>query len=412
MTIVTGTAAFILLAGCQNNTVDFQCTDEIGCISLLPDEPIKIGVLQALSGKVATLGKEQIRGFELALDQRDGILANRRVEMQTEDTGCTAEGGANAVLKIIADPKSVAIFGSTCSGAAATASKAMSAAGLTMISGNNSAPFLTAVGNRRAPHWQNGYFRTAANEENSGKAAALYAYRELGIRKAATINDGDIYTKGLTDGFITAFKALGGDIVLDTAVNKGDKEMKPVLTAVLNSGAQLLFFPLFQPEGNFILLKAREMDGFDDKVLMSDGALIDQSFLDAVGQKGKGMYFVGPAGPKGEKAGDLLAKYTAKYNTSPSVFYFLSGYDAANILFHGIEKAALIGEDGTLHIGRQALRNALYAVRQFQGVTGRLSCDEFGDCAQPRFNVLQLEDVPAGLAGLRANIKFSFAPEE
>ncbi len=26
--------------------------------------------------------------------------------------------------------------------------------------------------------------------------------------------------------------------------------MQPVLTAVMNSGAQLLFFPLFQPEGN------------------------------------------------------------------------------------------------------------------------------------------------------------------
>ncbi|MCG8614862.1 MAG: ABC transporter substrate-binding protein, partial [Desulfobacterales bacterium] len=118
--IVTGAAILVLLAGCQNNTVDFQCRDAIGCISLRPDEPIKIGVLQALSGKVATLGKEQIRGFELALDQRNGTLLNRRIEMQTEDTGCTAEGGANAVLKIIADPKSVAIFGSTCSGAAAT----------------------------------------------------------------------------------------------------------------------------------------------------------------------------------------------------------------------------------------------------------------------------------------------------
>ncbi len=67
------------------------------------------------------------------------------------------------------------------------------------------------------------------------------------------INDGDIYTRGLTDGFSKAFQDLGGNVVLKTSINKGDTQMQPVLTAVLNSQAELLFFPLFQPEGNRIL---------------------------------------------------------------------------------------------------------------------------------------------------------------
>lgn len=180
---------------------------------------LKIGVLQALSSDVAPLGREQIRGIELALAKYGNQLLGHPIELHTEDTGCSAEGGANAALKIIADPQTVAIWGTTCSSAAATAAKVMSEAGLTMISGNNSAPFLTSIGGQYAPNWQPGYFRTAPNEENAGKAAAIYAFEQLGIRKAAAIHDGDIYTRGLSEGFKNTFEKLGGTIVLYSSVN-------------------------------------------------------------------------------------------------------------------------------------------------------------------------------------------------
>jgi branched-chain amino acid transport system substrate-binding protein len=45
--------------------------------------------------------------------------------------------------------------------------------------------------------------------------------------------------------------------------------------------------------------------------------------------------------------------------------------------------------DGTLHIGRQQLRDALYATKGFKGLTGTINCDDFGDCADPRIAVYQ-----------------------
>jgi branched-chain amino acid transport system substrate-binding protein len=206
---------------------------------------MKLGVLQALSGKVASLGQEQIHGIELAIMQRERQIMGHPIALQVEDDGCTAEGGANAALKIIAVPKIVAILGSTCSGAAVTAAQAASDAGLVMISGNNSAPFLTSVAGKPALHWHAGYFRTVPNEETAGRAAAQYAYEKLGLGKAATINDGDIYTQGLTSGFEDAFRQLGGEIVLSTAVDKKDEQMGPVLTAVINARADILFFLCF-----------------------------------------------------------------------------------------------------------------------------------------------------------------------
>lgn len=400
-----------IAAGCEKPARKFECRDPLGCVSLAPGEPVRIGVLQSLSGKTATLGKEQIRGLELALEDRNGMLLGHPVVFQVEDTGCSPEGGANATLKIIADPKCVAIFGTTCSAAAAAASKAMSQSGLTMISGNNSAPFLTSIGGKRASQWHSGYFRTAANEENAGKAAARFVYETLGIRKSASVNDGDIYTRGLTQGFNSAFRALGGEVVLDGAVAKGDRNMAPLLTGILNAGARFLFFPLFQSEGYQILTQARQMPGFDTIPLMGGGALMTSAFIDDAGSGAAGMFFVGPAGYKGPSAVSMGEKYRRKYLSDPSVFYFLYAYDAASLLFHGIEAAAVTDAGGGLHIGRKALRETLYAVRNFDGVTGRLSCDPFGDCGVPAFNILQLSDPSKGIEGLKQNIKFTFTPE-
>ncbi|MDK9708190.1 MAG: branched-chain amino acid ABC transporter substrate-binding protein [Desulforhopalus sp.] len=399
----------LLLLGCSQEKQPFVCVDAIGCVSLSGNEPIKIGVIQALSGRVAPLGKEQLYGLELALDFWQGKVAGHSVEIQTEDTGCSSEGGANAALKIVADPKTVAIFGTTCSGSATTAAKVMADAGLTMISGNNSAPFLTSIDGKRGPHWHPGYFRTANNEEIAGKAAATYAYTVLGIHNAATINDGDIYTKGLTEGFKKVFSALGGTIVLDTAINKGDREMLPVLTAVANTKAQLLFFPLFQPEGNLILRKARELESLKNVLLMADGALIENSFIADMGDLAQGMYFVGPSTVESEAVKLLDVRYREKFKTTPAVNYYLRAYDAVNLLFKAIDKVAVKEPDGTLHIGRQALREALYTTRAFPGITGHLTCDEFGDCAVPIFNILQMENPGEGVAALQKNIKYTYS---
>ncbi len=397
---------------CQKPKPEFQCHDTLGCVTISPENPIKIGVLQALSGKVASLGMEQIRGIQLALDARQGSILGHPVELKIEDTHCSPEGGANAALKIIADPQYLAILGTTCSTAATGASQVMSDAGLTMISGNNSAPFLTSIAGKEAPHWQKGYFRTAPNEEHSGKAAAIFAFKTLGIRKAATINDGDIYTKGLTDGFSASFQQLGGTIVLDTSVNKGEKEMEPVLTAILNAGAELIFFPLFQPEGNEILFQARTMPAAESLILMSDGALIDASFIESVGESGIGMYFVGPKISTTDETQQRLSKiYHRRFGTPPATTYYLNAYDSAELLFSAIEATAVTEADGTLHIGRQALRETLYGSTNPNGVSGPLDCDSFGDCGFPMFNVLRLDNPDAGLLGLQSNVMYVYKPE-
>lgn len=410
--LIAATALALLLCACADSPEPKTCSDPLGCVELAPGEALRLGVIQSLSGEIAPIGKDQVRGLELALARRGGKVLDREVKLFMEDTGCRPEGGGNAALKLVADPKIAAVFGTTCSGDAATAAEVVSKAGFTMISGNNSAPFLTAIGGRKAPKWQAGYFRTAPNEESSGPAAAMFAFSKLGVRKAAVINDGDIYTRGLTDGFAQMFQKLGGQVVLTATVNKSDTNMGPVLTAVKNSKAELMFFPLFQPEGNHVLLQARKTRGLEKVVLMSDGSLIEQSFIEAVKDAATGMYFVGPTPPAHTPALDRLeADYKDRYGATPSTYYYVNAFDAAEILFAAMEKAATKGKDGSLRMGRQALREALAKTDKPDGMTGAVRCDEFGDCAAQSFNVLRLDDPAAGVEGLKRNVQFTYKPD-
>jgi branched-chain amino acid transport system substrate-binding protein len=402
----------VLLAGCRPSPPPFACTDAIGCVEVAPDDPIELGVLQVLSGEQAPFGLSGLRSIELAVDDRGGELLGHPIELRVEDSLCSKEGGATAASKIAADPQIVGIIGPTCSGAAETAVKVVSEAGLVMISGSCSAPPLTSVGGEPGSAWRPGFFRTAQNDALSGRAAATFALQQLGVARAATIDDGDPYTQGLASTFQEAFAELGGEVVLSAGVNKGDTDMGPVLTAVARSGAELLYLPVFRPEGDRIVLQARKMEELENVTFMSAEGLYLEGFLGAVAEAGVGLYLVIPTRPEGPAHDGFVSRYEAKYGEQPTTSYYAHWYDAANMLFDVIEAVAGQDADGTLHVGRQALRDALYATVAYPGLTGSLACDEYGDCGVARFQVVRLDDPAAGLEGLAANVVYSYPPDQ
>jgi len=190
--------------------------------------------------------------------------------------------------------------------------------------------------------------------------------------------------------------------------------MQPVLTAVARSGAELLFFPVFQPEGDYLVLQAREVEGLEKVTLLSAEGLYQDTFLEAVGEAGVGMHQVIPTPPDGPAHAAFVSRYQAKYGEAPAELYYAHTYDAANMLLNAVEAAAVQDSNaqGTLHIGRQALRDALYATSGYQGLTGSLTCDEYGDCGVARFQVVRLDDPAAGLEGLAANVVYTYPPDQ
>lgn len=383
----------------------------LGSVTVGPDDPIKIAAIESITGETASLGTDQVRAIEIAIADRDTELMGHEIELQREDDGCAPEQGTTAAQRVVSDEQVVGIIGTSCSGAAVPAMEIMSEAGLVMISGSNTSPALTSdLNGTKAPDQQPGYFRVAHNDIIQGTAAATYAYDELDAKTAVTIHDGDPYTEGLAIAFGTAFEDLGGEVSLATAINKGDTDMRAVLTEAAALEPDIIFFPIFQPEADYIVGQAKEFPALaeTDKLMGADGLLSD-TFIALPDTEG--MYFSGPATPEGSSYEDLVTKYNEANGENPIQSFHAHAYDSVNLLFEAIEKVAVEDDDGTIHIDREALRDALYDTEGYEGITGSLTCDEFGDCADPAIDVVQNTAEQVAIDEVRANILFTYTPE-
>jgi branched-chain amino acid transport system substrate-binding protein len=376
----------VILSACGGAA--YECTDELGCVSYGPDEPVRIASALVISGANADLGLDSQYGVEIAIAFQESLFGHS-IELQAEDDGCSAEGGQAAGQKIVSDPSIVAVVGTSCSGAGVPMSEVVSEAGYVMVSPSNTSPALTDP----TASWHDGYLRTAHNDEVQGKAMAQFAYNELGVTQVAAIHDGDPYTEGLARVFADSFTGLGGQVVEFTAVNKGDTDMRPVLAAVAAAGPpELIYYPVFTAEGGFLTKQAKEVSGLEDTILAAADGMISAAAVEAVGEAGEGMYFSGPdLGFSGATYDEFIAKYVEDYGSEPISVFHAHAFDATNLIFGCIEEVG-IEEGGSLHIGRQAMRDCLYATDGFEGITGSLSCNQYGDCADPKIAVNQLQN--------------------
>ncbi|MBI2977224.1 MAG: branched-chain amino acid ABC transporter substrate-binding protein [Chloroflexi bacterium] len=372
--------ASIVLAACAPSVptaAPFVCTDTIGCVDIAPDASVHIAYALTVSGATSFLGEDSKGGIEIAIDDKGGKLLGHTIELTGEDSGCSADGGQSAGTKLAADPTIVGVVGTNCSSASRTASPLVTGAGMVMISPSATNPDLS---NPDHPDYHVGYLRTAHNDLFQGRIAAQFAFNELKVKSAATIHDGSPYAESLQNVFADVFKELGGTITAQEAVNVGDVDMKPVLTKISTGSPEIIYFPIFEPEGDFMAAQAKEVSGLEDTILMGADGLFAVSFPGAAGQAAVGMYLSGPY-VAGAAYDEFIAKWKAKFGGPPPSGFHAHAYDATNILLAAIEKVAVQDADGTLHVGRQALRDAVYATKDFNGLTGKLTCDVYGDCA-------------------------------
>jgi branched-chain amino acid transport system substrate-binding protein len=379
--------AVLVLSACGGESL--ECTDEIGCVEVTAGEPILLASSLVVSGPNTELGLDSQYGVELAIDFREELLGHS-IALQAEDDGCSAEGGQTSATKIVSNPQIVAMIGTSCSGAGVPAAKIISDAGFSMVSPSNTSP---ALGDP-AQAFQIGYLRTAHNDEVQGPAMADFAINELGVTKAAAIHDGDPYTEGLASSFAAAFEELGGEMVAFEAEAPDASNVEPLLTTVAANGPEFIFYPVFIPLGSLITNTAKDIPGLEGVILAAADGVQSPSFLENTVGTSEGMYATGPdlSFSNTFYQDEFLPAYIEKYGTEPTAPFHAHAFDATNMVLDAIEKVALQSSDGTLLIGRQALRDALYATSGMVGITGTLTCDEHGECADPKISASEVQD--------------------
>ncbi len=364
--------------------------DEFGCVEVAEGDPITLGTALVITTADADLGQDSQYGAQLAGDLRnalpEGGVKGHQIEWDHQDDECSADGGTAAARALVADEQVVAIVGTSCSGAGVPASQISSEAGVLMVSPSNTAPSLTAPDTH-----QPFYARTAHNDEVQGAAMATFACEELGVTTAATLHDTSPYAEQLQQVFADQFvEQCGGEIVYQGQVSPTETNFADVLDDIAAAGAELVYYPIFTSGGIAMTQQARERAEFDEVVLAGADGMQSGTFAAEVGEAGNGLYTSGP---------DLAFANEFYEDTFLPAYYELCGcdatlsvfhahaFDAANMILDAIDEVSIEGDDGTLYIPRTALRDAFFATSGYEGITGTLTCDENGDCADPKISV-------------------------
>jgi branched-chain amino acid transport system substrate-binding protein len=363
----------------------YECTDAIGCVTIKPGEPIHIAYGLVVAGPNETLGIDSRNGVEIAIDDAGGKILGHDVKFDGQDTGCSAETGQAAATKLAADPTIVAVIGTSCSSEARVGEPLLSQAGFVTISPSNTAPDLTEPGD---PNNYPGYLRTAHNDKVQGAKAAEYVFNELGIKTAATINDGSLYADKLQQVFAENFKQLGGTITAQLAVDPNGSDFSSVLADIASGKPELIYMPIFQPAGPLIIQQTKKTPGLETVKLMGADGLFSPDVTTSAGDDVEGFMVSSPL-VTGDAYNAFVEKYKTKFGKDPISIFHAHAYDAFNMVKAAIEKVAVQQSDGTIIIPRQALRDAMYGTKDFQGLTGVLSCTPTGDCANPTIGIYE-----------------------
>lgn len=362
------------------------CTDPLGCVFVPSGRPIHIAYLL-----VSASWSESKNGAEVAIDDSGGMILGHSIQWDGVNGGdCDPDAALSDAKRMARDRSIVAVIGTACSPEAKVVVPVFSARGFSMVSPSNTFDGLTEPGH---PNQYPGYFRVVAPDKVAGPVAAQYARNILGLTKAATINDGSEYSVNLEQAFVDEFTALGGTISARETITDDQMDMTVPLTAIASDNPGMVYFPVQNMStGSYIINQARATSGLETVVLMGGDRLFGQEIVFTTGPDVDGFLVAqdfdteqfSPA-----YSSVFVPAYTAKFGSAPSGIFAAHGYDAFNVIKAAIVSSAIVGADGSLSIGRQALRTALYSTTGFPGLTGKLTCSPTGDCGEPSVAIYQ-----------------------
>jgi branched-chain amino acid transport system substrate-binding protein len=378
-------------------------TDDIGVVEIPEGAPIVIGGYWTLSGPDTALGLDQKRAVEIAFDEIGNELLGHPIQFIAEDGLCSAEGGQAAATKLASIPDIVAVLGPDCSSSATPGAPILWNAGIVSIGTSTTAPSLTAP-DRKPDYF--GYLRTVYSDADAGKFDGKYFYEDLQCRTLATIHDGSPYAAQLAKEVADTFRELGGEVVAEEAVAPTDVDMRPVLTGIAAKKPCLLYYPIFVAAAAQMTRQAPDIPGLENTKVMGSSALLAPGFLEAAGEAAVGFEFTNvDTTPEamGAKYPAFVEAYQAKFGERPIQAFHANAYDGAQILIAAIENVAAQGDDGSIYIGRKALRDALFATKGHEGISGLIECDEHGQCAGFKFAVYRFTDADPATFNIGTN---------
>ncbi|MDQ2780537.1 MAG: ABC transporter substrate-binding protein [Pseudomonadota bacterium] len=328
-------------------------------------DPVKIGLVTALSGQSAKAGEAISRGLLLAIDDinaKGGVLGGRKLELLKRDDEANPAKGQIAARELIFKDKVAVLFG----GLDTPVSLAM-----IQIANDQKVPFMDpwAAGTKIT---HNGFkpnfvFRVSAVDELVDKAMLQYAQKHFSTKKPGIIVVNNPWGESNQVGLIDALNAQKMKPAAVEKFETNDVDVTPQLSRLKEAGADaILMVGNVGPSAQVV----KSMDRMGWKVpIVSHWGPAGGRFSELAGPNAKNVIFVqtysffGKQTPVGER---VLAELKKKYSdikgpddVTPAVGY-ANAYDAMQLTALAIDKAGSTDGD--------AIRQGFYKIDQYDGL--------------------------------------------
>lgn len=331
-------------------------------------QPLRIGFLGGLSGRVSDLGIGGRNGTQIAVDDINaaGGLAGRPLELIARDDEQNGELARQRLAELY-DLGVAFVVGPMTSTVAAAVLSLANERRIPLISP------LAGANDFRGK--DDAFFRVVSDSANSARQQATELLKR-GLRRVVTVADtqNGVFTRNwssfASERFVAGggvalptleFEAAPGLKFLELAQRIAGTSADGVIIAASAADSAVLVQQLRRlREGMFIALSVwagtEELPALGGRAL--DGVLVPQ-FFDRFSATPRWM--------------DFVARYRTRFGDLPG-YAALNGYDAMQM-----GAAAMRGA------GRGDVVAALRQVRELDGLQRKLSFDEFGDCLQSTY---------------------------
>jgi branched-chain amino acid transport system substrate-binding protein len=293
------------------------------------------------------------------------------LEFIYEDNETKADSTVIVTLKLITEDGVLGIIGPQASVQAVPVGEICDAHATPMISAWSTHPATT----KDRPY----VFRACFIDTFQGPVAANFATEEFGAKTAAVLYDiQSDYPRGLAKFFKNAFEELHGkgSVVAFEAFTTGEEDFSSQLTTIIDSNADVLFVPQYYQEVPLIVKQAHNL-GWDKPIMGSD-SWGSGDLAELCGDDCKGLFFsthytaTGATGATKE----FIDIYTVKYGSAPDDVAALT-WDATRLMLTAIQNTG--GLSGDLAKDRDAIKEQLAKIKDFDGITGKMTFTSEGD---------------------------------
>jgi branched-chain amino acid transport system substrate-binding protein len=330
-------------------------------------EPVKIGATVALTGPGADLGNDQLRGMRLAIEDVNakGGIRGRKLELVYRDDEGQPPKAKTFAKELVHNEQIVAFFPNTMTTPNLATMTETTAAGVPHIVAGTTSDVICPDSPTPKPCHPFVFRLSTLNSWQANKLAE-YAVNTLKAKRVGLLYDSTEYGQDGRKRIAEKLAALGSKPVFEGTYDLGEKNFKPLLLQLQQSGADALIVWTIGPPAARITLEKREL-GLDSIKMLAAEGIATADYRNLTKEASNGVLLAARMKPTVSDPDPLVRKfvdrYVSTYKTDPDIgvpAWAIGFYDAV-VLF--ADTAAKVGFD------RKAIRDEIERTT-FKGVTG------------------------------------------